>query len=106
MENSTYQCTVFLHSRQDKKGKIKVAFCLTTNMLADFFMKPLQGSTFKRMRSIILNMPITDKTSIEHRSVLENEKIMQKQKKNQDTAPMKTRSLKTRARGQNIRKQD
>ena len=50
-------------------------------MLADFFTKPLQGSTFKRMRSIILNMSDTDKTSIEHRSVLENEKIMEKQKK-------------------------
>ena len=63
-----------LCSRQDKKGEVKVAFCPTTNMLTDFFMKPLQGSTFKRMQSIILNMPDTDKTSIEHRSVLENEK--------------------------------
>jgi len=53
-----------------KKGKVKVAFCPTMNMLADFFTKPLQGSTFKRMQSIILNMPNTDKTSIEHRSVL------------------------------------
>ena len=43
-------------------------------MLADFFTKPLQGNTFKRMRSIILNMPDTDKNSIEHRSVLDNEK--------------------------------
>jgi len=32
-----------------KKGEVKVAFCPTTNMLADFFTKPLQGSTFKRM---------------------------------------------------------
>jgi len=31
------------------KGEVKVAFCPTINMLADFFMKPLQGSTFKRM---------------------------------------------------------
>ena len=57
-----------------KKGEVKVAFCPTTNMLADFFTKPLQGNTFKRMRSIILNMPDTDKNSIEHRSVLDNEK--------------------------------
>jgi len=67
-----------------------VAFCPTMNMLADFFTKPLQGSTFKRMRSIILNMPDTDKTSIEHRSVLENKKIMGERKKNQDAASMKT----------------
>ena len=49
-------------------------------MLTDFFTKPLQGSTFRRMRSIILNMPDTDKTSIEHRSVLENKKIMEERK--------------------------
>ena len=59
-----------------KKGEVKVAFCPTTNMPADFFTKPLQGSTFKRMRSIILNMSDTDKTSIKHRSVLENKKFM------------------------------
>jgi len=59
-----------------KKGEVKVAFCPTTNMLADFFTKPLQGSTFKRMRSIILNMPNTDKTSI----VLENRKMMEERK--------------------------
>jgi len=38
--------------------------------------------------------------------MLENEKIMEKQKKNQDAAPMKTRTLKTRARSQNNGKQD
>jgi len=59
-----------------KKGELQVAFCPTTNMLADFFTKPLQGSTFKRMQSIILNMPDTDKTSIEHRSVLESKIFM------------------------------
>jgi len=72
-----------------------VAFCPTTNMLADFFMKPLQGSTFKRMRSIILNMPDTDKTSIEQRSALENERIHGRTKKesrpssNEDANPEK-----------------
>jgi len=49
-------------------------------MLADFFTKPLQGSTFRRIRSIILNMHDTDKTSIEHRGVLENKKIMEERK--------------------------
>jgi len=47
-------------------------------MLADFFTKLLQGSTFKRMQSIILNMTDTDKANAEHRSVLENEKISRK----------------------------
>jgi len=44
------------------------------NMFADFITNPLQGSTFKRIRSIILNMPNTNKSSTEHRSVLESEK--------------------------------
>ena len=47
-ENPTYQRKVFLRSRQDKKGEVKVAFCPMTSMLADFFMKPLQGSAFKK----------------------------------------------------------
>jgi len=55
-----------------KKDELEVAFCPMTNMLADFFTKPLQGSTFKRMRRIILNISETDKSSAEHRSVLEN----------------------------------
>jgi len=82
-----------------KKGEVKVAFCPTTNMLADFFTKPLQGSTFKRMRSIILNMPDTDNTSIEHRSVLGNKKIIEECRGNQDATSTKTQTLKTRGRG-------
>ena len=34
-----------------KKGEVKVAFCPTTNMLRDFFTKPLQGSTFKKCKA-------------------------------------------------------
>jgi len=48
------------------------------NMLADFFTKPLQGSTFKKMWSIILNMPDTNKANAQHRSVLENGKMSYK----------------------------
>jgi len=87
---------VLLHSGQDKKGEVKVAFCPTTNMLADFFTKPLQGSTFKRMQSIILNMSDTDKTSIEHRR-------WKNVKKNQDAASTKMQTLKRR---KNNRKQE
>jgi len=47
-ESPPHKCMVFLCSRQDKKGEVKV-FCPTTNMPGDFYMKPLQGSTFKRM---------------------------------------------------------
>ena len=53
-----------------KRGEVKVAYCPTENMLADFFTKPLQGAAFRRMRSIILNMPSADDVSVAHRSVL------------------------------------
>ena len=82
-----------------KKGEVKVAFCPTTNMLADFFTKPLQGSVFKRMRSIILNMPDTDNTSVEHRSVLENRKMNEKCKENPGGELTKMRTPKTRGAG-------
>jgi len=36
----------FFVSDKIKKGEVKVAFCPTTNMLADFFTKPLEGSAF------------------------------------------------------------
>jgi len=78
-----------------------------TNMLADFFTKPLHGSTFKKMRSIILNMPDTDKSSTKHRSVLENEKNnYRKVSRNQNRALMNTRTLKTRSMNQHNGKQD
>ena len=53
-----------------KRGEVKVTYCPTENMLVDFFTKPLQGVAFRRMRSIILNMPSTDDVSEAHRSVL------------------------------------
>ena len=55
---------------QIKKGHVKVAFCPTQDMIADFFTKPLQGSLFVRMRDKILNLP-TSKIASVHRSVLE-----------------------------------
>ena len=56
-----------------KKGEVKVAFCPTHNMRAEFFTKPLQGSMFVPMRENSLNLPICESTEV-HRSVLDNEK--------------------------------
>jgi len=30
-----------------KQGEVKVAYCPTGDMLADFFTKPLQGTAFR-----------------------------------------------------------
>ena len=43
----------FVKDLGDKK-QIKVLYCPTTKMLADFFTKPLQGELFRFFRSIIM----------------------------------------------------
>jgi len=40
-----------------KNGEMRVAYCPTDDMVADFFTKPLQGSQFRKLRKIILNLP-------------------------------------------------
>ena len=37
---------------KDKKNKLE--YCLTESMLADFFMKPLQGNLFKKFRQVVM----------------------------------------------------
>ena len=39
------------------KGELRVAYCPTEEMLADFFTKPLQGSQFRLLRDHVLNNP-------------------------------------------------
>lgn len=70
-------------------GEIKIEYCPTKQMMADFFTKPLQGSPFLTFRNFIMNttnsildvsllddeqsdmIPSTN-SSVDHRSVLEN----------------------------------
>jgi len=59
----------FFVTHKIKKGKVKVSFCPTHEILADFFTKPLQGTQFLHMQSKILNLPSTTSTAA-HRSVL------------------------------------
>jgi len=56
---------------QIKKGHVKVAFCPTEDMLADFFTKPLQGTLFMHMREKIQDLPTCTIANV-HRSVLED----------------------------------
>jgi hypothetical protein len=37
-----------------KKGEVRVKWCPTKDMLADFLTKPLQGAMFKRFRDLIM----------------------------------------------------
>jgi len=36
-------------------GKISLEYCLTSEMIADFYTKPLQGNMFTKYRDLILN---------------------------------------------------
>jgi hypothetical protein len=62
------------------RGVIKVSHCVSEDMVADFFTKPLQGKRFMHMRSIILNDTkledsVDTVTINEHRSMLDTEKV-------------------------------
>ena len=59
------------------KREISIEYCPTQEMIGDFFTKPLQGHQFRKLRAIILNLPMPDDgpssgTTIVHRSELEN----------------------------------
>ena len=36
------------------KGELEVKFCLTDDMIVDFYMKPLQGAKFRKFQRIIM----------------------------------------------------
>ncbi len=54
-----------------ERGVLSVKHCVSDDMIADFFTKPLQGNRFKQLRDAILNLNHKEIT-MEHRSVLEN----------------------------------
>jgi hypothetical protein len=58
-------------------GEVKIQYCPTGDMLADFFTKPLQGSIFRKFRDFILNIQgdPDSTTHLDHRSVLRNQSI-------------------------------
>jgi hypothetical protein len=62
-------------------NEVSIKYCPTSDMLADFFTKPLQGAIFRKFRDVILNVADSpSQASQNHRSVLEN-------KNEQDLAP-------------------
>ena len=63
--------------------EVAVEYCLTDEMLADMFTKPLQGATFHQFCAAVLNLPDpveifpTTVAMPGHRSVLGNESAME-----------------------------
>ena len=54
------------------RGIVSVEHCNTTDMVADFFTKPIQGKRFQILRDIILNRNNPDASTSQYRSVLGN----------------------------------
>jgi len=52
-------------------GNIRIEYCPTKQMVADFFTKPLQGSLFFIMRDWVMNLDSSSIYHSSHRSVLE-----------------------------------
>jgi hypothetical protein len=48
----------FITDRVQSK-EVKIQYCNTKEMLADFFTKPLQGQQFYKLRSSVLNQPVS-----------------------------------------------
>ena len=65
----------FVKDRVDKK-EVKIEYCPTEQMLADFFTKPLQGSLFRKFRDVIMGYkPMTDLYTVQDLPIKERVEI-------------------------------
>ena len=65
--------------------EVRIEYCPTGDMIADFFTNPLQGTLFRRLRDYKMNLPSSDGPAsirpADHRSVLKNEPRTDRQTK-------------------------
>ena len=54
--SKAYQHTIFFITDSIGKGEIKIKFCLTKMLIANYFTKPLQEIVFHIFHSLILNV--------------------------------------------------
>jgi hypothetical protein len=59
----------FIKDQVDAK-EVRIEYCPTENMIADFFTKPLTGTLFFKLRDLIMNIDPSSKYSWAQRSVL------------------------------------
>ena len=56
-------------------NEIRIDYCPTEDMIADFFTKPLQGKQFYKLRDCVMNVDPSSKYHSDHRSVLKPEVV-------------------------------
>ena len=50
----------FFVTDQVEKGNLMIEYCPTTDMVADYFTKPLQGSKFRKFKAMIMGTDYHD----------------------------------------------
>src|SRR6056300_698769 len=55
--------------------KIKVVYCLTGNMLADFFTKPLQGNLFRKFGDVVMGYVPVESIAHKPEKVSQQERV-------------------------------
>ena len=65
----------FFITDHSKRNDIQILHCPTTDMLADFFTKPLQGSLFRKFRLVLLGEAHTNSLSPAHPSLPSEERV-------------------------------
>ena len=54
--HTTFGNSIFFVTDNIGKKHLRIEYCPTDDMIADFFTKPLQGTKFRRFRALILNL--------------------------------------------------
>ena len=69
-------------------NEIRIEYCPTEDMIADFFTKPLQGKQFYKLRDQVMNIDPSSKYHSDHRSVLKPDV---ENVRSQDSEPTRSR---------------
>jgi hypothetical protein len=56
-------------------GEVSIEYCPTGKMVANFFTRPLEGSPFQKLWDSIMNVDPSDKSLVDHSSVLRNKEM-------------------------------
>ena len=68
------------------KGELTIEYCPTSEMLADYFTKPLQGSLFRKMRSVIMGWEHVNVLKEDYESRLDKERVAKSILKSQEVS--------------------